>query len=130
MSSPTAGNASRSVESASGRNELCAADGVICFGNGNPSGNAVATRSSSNARSSSNEGGPLSARYAQTSCRVNEVEALLARQRAKVDGLRRLGFHDEADGEQSLLAGIEDLLRLCIKDRDETSREVTGFPVH
>jgi hypothetical protein len=88
----------------------------------------MATRSSSAARSS-NDDGPLSARYARASRRVSEVEVLLARQQAKVDGLRRLGFNDEADGEQSLLAGIQDLLRLCIKDRDETSREMTGFPV-
>ena len=73
---------------------------------------------------------PLSARYARASRRVSEVQILLARQQAKVDGLRRLGFHDEADGEQSLLAGIQDLLRLCIKDRDDTSRRMTGFPVH
>ncbi len=89
----------------------------------------MATRSSSSARSSSNDGGPLSARYARASRRVDEVEALLARQQAKVDGLRRIGFHDEADGEQSVLDGIQDLLRLCIKDRDETSRKLTGFPV-
>ena len=88
----------------------------------------MATRSSSGARAS-NDDGPLSTRYARASRRVNEVEALLTRQQAKVDGLRRPGFHDEADSEQSLLAGIQDLLRLCIKDRDETSREKTGFLV-
>ena len=74
-------------------------------------------------------GAPSSARYARASRRVAEVEVLLARQQAKVDGLSRLGFEDEADAERSILSGIQDLLRLCIKDRDETSRKMTGFPV-
>jgi len=81
------------------------------------------------AKTSRGDDEPLSARYARASRRVAEVEVLLARQQAKVDGLRRLGFHNEADAERSLLSGIQDLLRLCIKDRDETSRKMTGHLV-
>ncbi len=51
----------------------------------------------------------LAVRYAQAANRVAEVEALLARQRGKVAGLRRLGFSQEANAAQPLLAKIEDV---------------------
>jgi hypothetical protein len=35
--------------------------------------------------------------------------------------MQRLGFRDEADAEQPLLVSIEDLLRLCIENRDRIS---------
>ena len=72
----------------------------------------------------------LAVRYAQAANRVAEVEALLARQRGKVAGLRRLGFSQEANAAQPLLAKIQTLLHLCIEDRDRIIRRPTDGSVH
>ena len=69
-------------------------------------------------------------RYAQAAYRVAEVEALLARQKGKVAALERLGFGDEADAERLLLVKIEDLLQLCIEDRERVSRFTTSGSIH
>jgi hypothetical protein len=71
-----------------------------------------------------------SVRYAHAANRVAEVEALLARQKGKVDALERLGFGDEADAERSLLVKIEDLLQLCIEDRERVCRFTTSDSIH
>jgi hypothetical protein len=68
----------------------------------------------------------MTIRYAQAANRVAEVEALLARQKGKIAGLQRLGFHREANAAQPSLAKIETLLRLCIEDRDR----IIGKPTH
>jgi len=68
--------------------------------------------------------------YTQAANRVAEVEALLARQKGRIAGLQRLGFYQEADAAQPLLAKIEALLRLCIEDRERIIRKPTHGSVH
>jgi hypothetical protein len=69
-------------------------------------------------------------RYAQAANRVAEVEALLARQKGKIAGLRRLGLYQEANAARPLLARLEILLCLCIEDRDRLIYEPTAGSMH
>jgi hypothetical protein len=61
--------------------------------------------------------------YARASNRVAEVEAMLARQKGKVAGLRRLGLPDEANAARCTVVKIKCLLQLCIDERDRTSHK-------
>ena len=69
-------------------------------------------------------------RYVKAAIRVAEVEALLARHKGKIAGLRRLGFRDEAAAEKPILVKIEELLRLCIENRDQVSNEPASDSIH
>ncbi len=68
--------------------------------------------------------------YSKAAMRVAEVEALLARHKGKIAGLRRLGFRNEAAAEMPFLVKIEELLRLCIEDRDQASNEPASDSMH